>query len=236
MPKLIDLTNEKFGLLTVIKRYSENTKSGHPQWLCNCSCGTKNIIVSGSHLRNGHTKSCGCLQKIAARNNNYVDITGQRFGNLIAIKDIGSNKKGNAVWECKCNCGNIIQVRGIDLRNGHTKSCGCILSFGENKIIQILNENNISFKTQQTFDTCRFVETNAMAKFDFFIDGKYLIEYDGKQHFEQGGWNEDLKAIKSRDEYKNDWCRKNNIPLIRIPYTIYEQISLASIFSLYIAL
>ena len=61
MPKLVDLTGKKFGFLTVIQRAQTNTKSGHAQWECECDCGNANIIVSGSHLRSGHTQSCGCL-------------------------------------------------------------------------------------------------------------------------------------------------------------------------------
>ena len=56
--------------------------------------------------------------------------------------------------------------------------------------------------------------------FDFLIENTYLIEYDGEQHY--FGWSydiEDLKIQQQRDEYKNQWCKDNNIPLIRIPYT-----------------
>lgn len=227
MPKLIDLTNKKFGHLTVIKRAEKNTSSNHPQWECQCDCGNpKIIIVAGSHLRSGHTTSCGCVQKQAARNNTYKDITGQRFDNLIALENIGSNAKGNALWKCKCNCGNIITVSGVELRRGHTKSCGCIQSFGEQKIIQILLENNILFTNQKTFDNCRFENTNALAKFDFYVNEQYIIEYDGKQHYNEGGWEEDFSQIYYRDRFKDEYCKQNNIPLIRIPYTHYNDLCL----------
>lgn len=58
MNKFIDLTGQRFGRLTVIKRV-ENNKYGSVQWLCLCDCGTKKIIL-GICLRGG-TKSCGCL-------------------------------------------------------------------------------------------------------------------------------------------------------------------------------
>lgn len=60
MPKLIDLTGQKFGRLIVIKQV-DNDKHGNSYWSCLCDCGKKKII-SGSHLRSGHTKSCGCLK------------------------------------------------------------------------------------------------------------------------------------------------------------------------------
>ncbi len=57
--KLIDLTGQRFGRLTIIKRM-EN-KNGHPWWLCKCDCGNEKC-VSGDNLRNGSTQSCGCLK------------------------------------------------------------------------------------------------------------------------------------------------------------------------------
>ncbi len=61
MSKLIDLTGLVSGRLVVIKRI-ENSKSGRLRWLCRCNC-KKEIIVLGFNLKNGHTKSCGCLHK-----------------------------------------------------------------------------------------------------------------------------------------------------------------------------
>lgn len=61
MPKLIDLSGEIFGRLTVIKRTGTNN-DGRPVWLCKCACGNF-IHVSSHELRSGDTKSCGCLQK-----------------------------------------------------------------------------------------------------------------------------------------------------------------------------
>lgn len=54
-----------------------------------------------------------------------VDITGQRFGKLIVIKRADSDQCGNAKWLCRCDCGNEVTARGLDLRKGDRKSCGC---------------------------------------------------------------------------------------------------------------
>lgn len=226
MPKLIDLTGKTFNRLTVLKRAEEN-KGGKPAWVCQCECG--NIVtVAGGHLRSGHTQSCGCIQKEKARQTNFKDIAGQRFGKLIALRNTGSNEHGSAMWECKCDCGNILTVRGMDLRNGHTKSCGCISSFGEEKITKLLQDANLNYEIQKTFPSCKFEDTQALAKFDFYVNNKYLIEYDGKQHFSftSCGWdNEDnFNKIIAHDKYKNNWCIINDIPLIRIPYTQYNNL------------
>lgn len=61
MGKFIDLTGQRFGRLTVVKRVA-NTKQNTAQWLCLCDCGSKSIVPSSSLVR-GLTKSCGCLKK-----------------------------------------------------------------------------------------------------------------------------------------------------------------------------
>jgi len=55
----IDISNERFGKLIVIKYVGKN-KYGSSEWLCLCDCGNYHIVTT-SHLRGGHTKSCGCL-------------------------------------------------------------------------------------------------------------------------------------------------------------------------------
>lgn len=56
----------------------------------------------------------------------FTDLTGQKFGKLTAIKKVSGNNKGNALWECKCDCGNSHFVKSNDLKSGNTKSCGCL--------------------------------------------------------------------------------------------------------------
>lgn len=54
------------------------------------------------------------------------DITGLSFGKLTVIKRAGTSKQGEALWLCKCECGNTTITKGSFLRNGTTKSCGCL--------------------------------------------------------------------------------------------------------------
>ena len=57
------------------------------------------------------------------------DLTGQVFGNLTVIGITDKRKNGyNVIWHCKCTCGNEVDVKGSDLKRGHTTSCGCIKS------------------------------------------------------------------------------------------------------------
>lgn len=114
MSKLIDLTGEKFGMLSVINR-AENDNQGRAKWLCKCECGN-NIIVTSTHLKTGHTKSCGCANKLP-------DLTGMKFSRLTAIKQVKKGKR--LAYHCICDCGNTINVTSNKLYSGHTKSCGC---------------------------------------------------------------------------------------------------------------
>lgn len=57
-----------------------------------------------------------------------IDITGQRFGRLVALEMVGRNSAMNVLWRCKCDCGNETTVSGSSLRKGVTKSCGCYKS------------------------------------------------------------------------------------------------------------
>ena len=55
-----------------------------------------------------------------------IDMVGQRIGRLVVIERAGSNKGGEALWRCRCDCGGEKVVRGVKLRSGETRSCGCL--------------------------------------------------------------------------------------------------------------
>jgi hypothetical protein len=120
MSKENDLIGQKFGLLTVVETYS--TDKGD-MCKCICDCGNEKNALS-ENLRYGRVKSCGCLSS----KSKLKDITGQRSGKLVAIKYTGKIKNHSAVWEFKCDCGNICEVKANAFFSGATKSCGCLRS------------------------------------------------------------------------------------------------------------
>lgn len=236
MPKKIDLTGQVFNRLTVVKEDSKRS-GGHVCWLCQCSCGNPTLIsVSGTHLRDGHTQSCGCIQKekakeimkekiqplgVKAQENNLIN---QRFG-LLTVIEFAYKENGKKYWKCICDCGNKKIVSGSDLVTNHTSSCGCLkCSTGELKIKKLLQENNIPFEQEKMFSNCNY---KGRLRFDFYIDNKYLIEYDGNIHFKvTNGWNtqEHLIEAQQKDKIKTEWCKEHNISLIRIPYTRFKNL------------
>lgn len=69
MSKFIDLTGNRYNMLTVIRRL-DNAEKGVTRWECICDCGNK-TIVRGGNLKNGSVKSCGCLSKKSPRNKTH---------------------------------------------------------------------------------------------------------------------------------------------------------------------
>ena len=137
-----NLAGMKFDHLLVLKR-DETKKSTHSYWLCQCDCG--NICsVAGTHLKTGHTKSCGCYRK-RRQVHGWLDLTGKRYGRLQVlgtwkgnpaiqgvVKDGESSIEGGKLlpqadlWLCRCDCGNLWVWQKENLRFGKTRSCGCL--------------------------------------------------------------------------------------------------------------
>lgn len=219
-----DLSGQKFGRLLVLHR-EENSSL----WVCKCDCG--NIVkVCTNHLNSGHTQSCGCLQKERTSEASFKNLVGQRFGLLTVLKlNVEKSTPKLKIYTCKCDCGSIKDYRRNNLISGDSQSCGCLrISHGELKIQQLLQEYNISFVKEKTFETCRNPKTNKNLRFDFYVNDQYLIEYNGKQHYNpQEGWGrESIEELQFRDQFKQQWAKDNNIPLLIIPYTKYNTLTI----------
>ena len=136
MSALRDLTGQRFGMLVVIRRTEDHVSSTDGrrkvQWLCQCDCGKQSSVLTES-LTNRRTLSCGCMSRRMIDGGEDValkyDLTGQTFGRLTVEGFLYYNKKnGGSIWKCKCICGKEVTARGDRLRNGETKSCGCLRS------------------------------------------------------------------------------------------------------------
>ena len=218
---LIDITGQRFGKLIVLG-YDHTEGKGKTYWKCKCDCGIEKIIRKDG-LISGNIVSCGCYKAKRTSERFSANLIGQRFGKLVVKERYGSNKFNQTLWLCQCDCGNTHIVDTHSLTSGQSNSCGCLtMSSGELKIIQLLKNNNIFFEQQKTFPTCKI---NNLLRFDFYLPQQnVLIEFDGKQHYipskYNNSWNtlEKVQKTQEYDKYKNNWCKNNNIPLIRIPY------------------
>lgn len=232
MSKIIDLTNQQFGYLTVLKKDNERKTNCGSYWICQCKCGNIKSVRSSS-LRRGEIQSCGCYRveqlKKVKQDISEEYMLGRRYGKLVVQKR--SEKKssdGALYWLCLCDCGNIVEVQGHSLRRkdgNQTISCGCFhRSIGALNIYNCLSKNNITFIDEYSFHQL------PKSRFDFAIlennEVVRLIEFDGEQHYKDvASWG-GLELQQKRDRIKNDFALSKNIPLVRIPYWERDNITL----------
>ena len=223
MPGRLDLVGNVYDELTVVEMLY-NYNNNHRTY---CRCITVNgdtVIVRADALQSGATHCA----KGAGKTGKPMNVIGKRFGLLMAIKPTerrGSN--GAVIWECLCDCGNITYVPLGQLTRGHTLSCGCRhKSKWEMFIENLLTSLNVDFISQKRFSDCVNQKGSDMLPFDFYLpDYKMIIEYDGEHHFQPvKGWggNEKFNITQQNDCIKTNYCKTNNIALLRIPYTHTE--------------
>jgi len=125
------------------------------------------------------------------------------------------------------------------LKQGQTSSCGkCMPSLGEYQIQQLLDNNKIPYLYDITLPEM-VQETGRKLRFDFIIYNEEFtipirfVEFDGRQHTQgpEAIWSQSdpLEVIQERDQVKNNFCLSKGYPLVRIPYTILNKITLEDI-------
>lgn len=223
MPSRLNLIGNVYGELTVAEMLYNYNNKHRTYYKCYTINGDA-VIVRADALQSGAT----CCAKGAGKAGKPIDITGQRFGLLVAIRPIDErSSNGSVIWECQCDCGNITHVPLGQLTRKHTLSCGCRhKSKWEMFISEFLNGLNIDYVTQKRFDDCKNKKGTDTLPFDFYIPFyNIVIEYDGEHHFKPiKGWGGEEKFITTQqnDCIKNDYCKLNNITLLRLPYTYTE--------------
>ena len=183
-----DLTNQQFGELIALKPTEKKDSNNSWIWECQCSCG-KIHYVSAHNLLTGNVKSCGHTraENVSLKNKERAwNLLGQRFGYLTVI-DKAPNQGKSTCWKCKCDCGNEVIVNTNNLVRSRQISCGCFnRSKGEEKIKQLLDDNNIIYQEQYSFEDL-ILPSGKLARYDFYLlEYNCLIEYDGIQHFQSG--------------------------------------------------
>jgi len=228
----LKLIGMRFGKLVVLKRVENVVYSGKKQscWLRKCDCGNEKLIT-GRSLLEGHTQSCGCLQKERASNSNLDNLTGLSFGNLIVLdrgEDYVSPKgQHQRRWIVKCSCGsNPFLTTAGSLKNGDTTSCGCLSeSWVANKLKKYFSRN---YNAEIEYKIFKNPFTGWYLPYDIYIPyginpsitGIY-VEVHGKQHFEIRDWHknlakknntsskEEFERQKHRDKLKKKFAKKN---------------------------
>lgn len=127
-----DITGKKFNMLTAIEIVRNDKKNGNI-WKFKCDCGNYTELPAYKVTSNTPVKSCGCILRKPK-----IDMVGKKFGRLTVLKYAGVVGRRRTMWICRCDCGSIVEVDGTHLRNGHTKSCGCLCS----ELIRNVNYKN----------------------------------------------------------------------------------------------
>lgn len=223
------IIGEKYGKLTILKRVEDTRDVSRKvvRYECLCDCGNT-VIVDSEHLKNGSTKSCGCLR--------HDNLIGQRFGKLVVIDRILDTTRPNLkryTNKCQCDCGGITFTYTENLTKGAVQSCGCLMSKGEEKINQWLVKNHVDFISHYHVKDMLY-STKTYPYFDFAIfknnQLQFLIEYQGTIHYfyNESGWNNKINFDKRQalDEEKRNLCKEFNIDLIEISYWDYDNIEI----------
>ena len=207
------LIGEKIGKLFVIKFLEY--KNNHKYYLCKCDCGNTHI-ASDTGLISGQTKCCSYC-----RENNFKDITGNKYGSLTVIKRVDDyvfNGGKISQWLCKCDCGKETIVRGDYLRSGHTQSCGCLR--GEHSITH--RESNTKLYNVWNSIKSRCFNPNSQAANDYgnrgitmceewyndytiFRDWAFANGYDPKIEYK----NNNDKLTVERINVNGNYCPEN---------------------------
>lgn len=116
-----DLTNEKFGKLTVLKRNENINKRKNRQvlWDCLCECGSI-IERTSTELKNGR-QDCGNHLKKGTK-----DSSGDKFNKITVVSPSDERYRGELFWNCICDCGTELKCLISYLRTGDKYSCGCV--------------------------------------------------------------------------------------------------------------
>lgn len=201
------IIGKRFGSLVITKILGR--PNGILKVECKCDCG--NISTPRYNaLQQGATKSCGkCRERT---------MIGKRYGALTIVDYVGVSKE-NRQFLCHCDCGNDIIIPIDPLLRGHTKSCGCIMSGLEQECINYFVANNIDFDSHVRFDDLVNEKGNKLS-YDFRV-GNFLIECQGKQHYEPinfFGGVEKFYTQQYHDQLKRDYARTNGFTLVEIKY------------------
>lgn len=137
---------------------------------------------------------------------------------------LGSYESSNSKIRIRHNCSFEYDVLPSKFLYGNKRCPKCNFSKGEKHIYKFLKENNADFKEQFRFEDCR-LKNKLPFDFALFENNKLLclIEYQGEQHYRARdffGGEEGFKYQQERDSIKREYCSKNGIPLIEVPYWV----------------
>ena len=215
--------NPNIQLLSDYKNVSTRVK-------CKCKIDGYEWEAFPGHLLQGH----GCHKCGGVVRKDTFDFTQEMSITHPDVEVLGEYKgnKSKILLYCK-KCGNTWKATPNALIRGGKARTGCPYcqsSQGEREIARVLEQMQVPYIQGHRFNDCRNIHS---LPFDFYLPAQNTaVEYDGEQHFfcvtfcrkDKDNAQEILEQQQRRDSIKTKYCEENNIRLIRIPYTEYENI------------
>ena len=169
----------------------------------------------------GCSKCSGTCRKTTIEFINDANLIHRKLYNYSLVNYINNRVK----IKIKCAKHGIFSQIPKDHLKGH--GCpSCCKSSGELFLSRLFDDNQIKYHIEYKFENCRGVG-NKKLPFDFYLyEYNILVEFDGRHHFESVeafGGQEALKKQKITDEIKNNFCRDNNLELVRIKYSSKQE-------------
>lgn len=206
-------------------------KDGRAQVKCKCNIHNNEFLTRVGDLKRGKgCKICGHIKTINTMRLTLEEVKAKLKEINDTIEIISEKYIDNTIkLQCKCKiCGEEFNRSWGNLQqNNHCPHC--VGSYGEKEIIKYFRNNNIPYEYQYRFEDCKDKRT---LPFDFYLPQFNLaIEYDGQLHYESARYikDEDIMNIKlqkqqEHDTIKTQYCKDNNIKLLRIPYWEFDNI------------
>ena len=205
-----DLTGKKFNRWTVLYFDKENRKSNMLHWICKCDCGTIKSVC-GRDLRNGKSKSCGCLKNEINRKRCSENVKTKKlkeeYPELIKYlvnEEDGELTLGQRSHEIECICPLCKERKTYKSTRDFYKygfvcqNCSSKISYPNRFIYKFLTQLGIEFETEKMFDWL------GKKRYDFFIPSlSCVIEAHGQQHYTNSLWS------TVEEQHKNDMLKEN---------------------------
>lgn len=222
------MVGDEYTFLEEYKNYDTKIEVLHT------TCGYKYKVSPNKFLSNRRCPKCSLLIRAKKRMKNPQDFKKEfdenSDGEYLLLSEYKSYKAKISVKHISCGCEYLVTPNNF--LNG-TRCPKCSLSNGEKRISEILNESNVFYLKEMSFNDLTY---KGKLRFDFYIKSKnnFLIEFDGIQHYVPQNFggisNEEaqknLTEQQIKDNLKNDFCKINKITLYRIPYYEYDNLNL----------
>lgn len=222
-----------FNGLEVLNIFQQRT--GATLWTCKCTeCQTIENINPKLLVERNWYIGCGCKPQKGAENNkkyNTKEVIGKDFGGGIVVS-VNVDERGTTWWSMICpECEQRYTRQAYIAYNRPIGHCGCVnVQWGEAAVRNALKKYGVSFNTEVSFDGLVGIG-NRRLRFDFVVHSNekdLAIEFDGVQHYDPKAYKfinstydslyskEAFERQQKNDAIKDEYCRCNEIPLLRI--------------------